>query len=158
MGRKEDELALLREPMLRYAWLSTGSMADAQDIVQSAYLKALQALQKGQHPGNPRAWLAAIVHNQILEFRRRGSAFRRKLLRFFDLRRDPEEPDPALADLKEAVGRLSDPYRPIVILKFVQGFTVEEIATILDMPAETVKVYAWRGVRQLRELLGEEIR
>jgi len=51
----------------------TGSVVDGEDVVQEAFLKAIEASTRIESPTNPEAWLFRIAHNAALDFlRRRG--------------------------------------------------------------------------------------
>jgi RNA polymerase sigma-70 factor (ECF subfamily) len=131
------------EALVRYAWACTGSLDDAQDVAQTTLLNALAALRKGHRPRNLKAWLFAIAHHEVCGFKRR---------RHRPLPEEiPARPDPDLRDLREAVSRIPEPYGPVLALRFVQGFSVDEIAELLDRPPATVKVYLWRALGMLRE-------
>lgn len=139
------------EAMLRFAWLRAGNLADAQDIVQNALIQAVAALREGFEPKHARAWMIQITYRELCAFKRRAASLKRKLMRLF--LHSPEPRDLARSDVREALAEIPDPYGPILILRFIQEFTVPEIAEALDMPASTVKVYVWRGVGLLREKL-----
>lgn len=57
--------------------------------------------------------------------------------------------------LKQAMARLDEPYRSVVILREVQGLAYKDISGALDMPLNTVKVYLHRGRKKLRTQLKE---
>ena len=76
---------------------------------------------------------------------------------------DPSpSPEEALRreDLAEAVtaalGALPEPYRSVVILREIQGFSYAEIAEALELSMDAVKVHLHRGRRRLRERLVQE--
>jgi RNA polymerase sigma-70 factor (ECF subfamily) len=60
--------------------------------------------------------------------------------------------------LEAALGELNEPYRSIVVMREIQGLAYEEIATAMNMPLGTIKVYLHRARRRLRELVQAEIR
>lgn len=57
--------------------------------------------------------------------------------------------------LQQALDRLGEPHRSIVVLREIQGYKYEEIAETLTLPLNTVKVYLHRARKALREDLGE---
>ena len=56
----------------------------------------------------------------------------------------------------EEINRIDEIYKEVVILKYVSGYSQEEIAKILDIPIGTVKSRIYRGLRDLRKLLKED--
>ena len=62
-----------RPRLHRYCARMTGSVVDGEDVVQEAFLKAIEASTRIESPTNPEAWLFRIAHNAALDFlRRRG--------------------------------------------------------------------------------------
>ncbi|MGB1048444.1 MAG: RNA polymerase sigma factor [Rhodothermales bacterium] len=57
--------------------------------------------------------------------------------------------------LREALDRMGEPHRSIVVLREIQGYKYEEIAEALTLPLNTVKVYLHRARKSLRKDLGE---
>jgi RNA polymerase sigma-70 factor, ECF subfamily len=140
-------------------WL-TRSDQDAEDVVQTACLRALQFFD-GFHGGNARAWLLAIVRNTFyswLQQQNRGHE-----LTPFD---EEEHPAPAGADpeaqlLRQADGRLLRqgfealplPFREAIVLREIEGLSYKEIAAVAGIPIGTVMSRLARARRQLQDFL-----
>ncbi|MNS56788.1 ECF RNA polymerase sigma factor SigW [compost metagenome] len=56
-------------------------------------------------------------------------------------------------DIQEAINRLPDHHRSVVVLRYVQDLSYSEIADCLDLPLNTVKSYLFRARQQLQNLL-----
>lgn len=56
-------------------------------------------------------------------------------------------------DIQSILKQLPSPSREIIILKFFEGFTLKDIASILDMNENTVKTKMYRSLNELREAL-----
>ena len=56
----------------------------------------------------------------------------------------------------EEINGIDEIYKEVVILKYVSGYSQEEIGKILDIPIGTVKSRIYRGLRDLRKLLKED--
>ena len=139
-----------------FALSLSGNPADAEDIAQDAFIRAHHALG-GYEPQRIRelkvsAWLHQIALNV---FRNR---VRRKLRETVPLDSVAEPhanglgPD-ELHDLRAAVLRLPPRYREAVVLRHVQGFTYDEIAGVLGVPAGTAKSDVHRALAMLKEEL-----
>jgi RNA polymerase sigma-70 factor (ECF subfamily) len=64
----------------------------------------------------------------------------------------------ALRELIEAaIAELNEPYRTIVVMREIQGLAYEEIASGMDMPLGTIKVYLHRARRVLRDTVRREM-
>ena len=142
----------LKGRLYRTAYLYLGSEADALEAVDEAVYKALSALKQLRRPEFFDTWLTRIVLNECNRELRR----RRRL--------SPEEtlPESAGADaydplpLKEAVRRLPEELRTVVILRFFAGYTQAETAAALNIPQGTAATRQRRALELLRLELGEE--
>lgn len=150
----------------------TRNAADAEDLVQETYLKAYRAFGSFQEGTNLKSWLYKILTNTFINSYR--SRRRRPIETDLD---DVEElylyrrlgglegaaagrsaEDLVLeqfseAEVKAAVESLPDPFRLVVVLSDVEGFSYKEIAEILDIPMGTVMSRLHRGRRALQKTL-----
>ena len=142
----------LRGRLYRTAYLYLGSEADALEAVDEAVYQALRALKKLRQPEFFDTWITRILLNEChKELRRRK-------------RLAPEEalPETAGADaydglpLKEAVRRLPEDLRAVIILRFFAGLSQAETAAALEVPQGTVATRQRRALQLLRLELGEE--
>ena len=147
-----DRVQALRGRLYRTAYLYLGSEADALEAVDEAVYQALRVLKKLRQPEFFDTWLTRILLNEChKELRRRK-------------RLAPEEalPETAGADaydglpLKEAVRRLPEDLRAVIILRFFAGLSQAETAAALEVPQGTVATRQRRALQLLRLELGEE--
>ena len=144
----------IKTRLYRTAYLYLGNEADALDAVDEAVYQALRAIKKLRHPEFFESWLTRILLNECHKELRR----RKRLL--------PEEaiPDSAGLDeydslpLKEAIRRLPEELKLVVILRFFSGYTQVETAEALQIPQGTVATRQRRALQLLRLELGEEER
>ncbi|GIQ62260.1 hypothetical protein PACILC2_08280 [Paenibacillus cisolokensis] len=59
----------------------------------------------------------------------------------------------AAKDIRDAIDRLPEHHRAVVVLRYLQDFSYNEIADSLDLPLNTVKSYLFRARQQLQALL-----
>ena len=142
----------LRDRLYRTAWLYLGSEADALEAVDEAVYQALRALGKLRQPEFFETWLTRILINECHRELRR-----RKRLAGEEALPDTAGPD-AYDDLplKEAIRRLPEELRAVVILRFFTGYTQAETARALEIPQGTVATRQRRALELLRLELGEE--
>lgn len=153
-----DEAAfrtLYRRHTPRLRWLVLrllgGHEADADDAVQEGWVRAVAGLPGFRGEAVFRSWLSAIairVAWETIRKRRPWVAMDEEAeltTHAFDL----EE----RVDLEQALGRLPDPQRMVVVLHDVEGFTHDEIATQLGIAEGTSKSHLHRARRALRLML-----
>ena len=54
-----------------------------------------------------------------------------------------------------AIGRLEPAVRDVLLFRFVEGYSIDEVASTLDLPVGTVKSHIHRGVARLKQLLSD---
>ena len=142
----------IRARLYRTAYLYLGSEADALEAVDEAVYQALRALKKLREPAFFETWLTRIVLNEChRELRRRSRLAPEEAL--------PDSADPVDYDalpLKEAIRRLPEELRTVIILRFFAGYTQAETAAALDIPQGTAATRQRRALELLRLELREE--
>ena len=152
------------DALFGFAMVLTRNRAEAEDLVQETYLRATRAFGRLLPDTNLKAWLFAIMRNIRLNQLRTAGA----RPEFIDIDAE-EEVDllaPATEDpytilvrkveretLRSAIEGLPDHYREVVVLRDLEGFSYQQIATILQCPAGTVMSRLGRAREQLRALL-----
>ena len=134
-----------------------GREADAEDMVQDTWIKAVEKLDTFRWESAFGTWLHAIAVNVARE-----SARRRGRRQEVDL---PEQAEPAAAaplervevmDLERAIAKLPDGYRTVLVLHDVEGYRHEEIAQRLGIAVGTSKAQLFHARRAMRAALGEQ--
>lgn len=144
----------------RLALAYLGDPAEAEDAVQETLIRGARSLHRYQPGSNLRGWLTAICAN-VCKGRLRRRKTRQRLheaLQFVGLTAEaaPEPETLAIASeqsllLRRAVESLDDRHRIVVLLRYVQGLPVREIAEALSIPEGTVHsrlYYAHQHIRQ----------
>ncbi|MBM3908321.1 MAG: sigma-70 family RNA polymerase sigma factor [Gemmatimonadetes bacterium] len=131
---------------------------DAEDAVQDAFLHAYRALHRFLPDQAFGAWLHRIVANASLDITRR-----RKVRDADDLPetvaspfRDPAESDELRERLRDALARLPERQRAVIVLHDVEGFKHSEIGKLLGIPEGTARSdlhYARSALRRLLDQL-----
>jgi len=134
----------------------TRNAADAEDLVQETYLRAFRAFHLYTPGTNIRAWLFTILYRVRADvFRKAGRSPQTVEL----LDEGPAQPPPQDAwargheELSRALDQVPEAFRTAVVLRDVQEFSYEEIASILSVPVGTVMSRIHRGRACLRRLL-----
>jgi len=152
-------LVALRPRLHRYCARMVGSVIDAEDIVQDASVKAIEAFPRSGPIANPEAWLFQVVHNTALDVLRRRARQPRfggdeDLAMVSDPNDEVHRREAAAAGL-HAFMRLPVAQRSSVILKDVLGYSLDEVGGITGSTLPAVKAALHRGRARLRAALEE---
>lgn len=134
------------------AYLLLHVTADCEDAVQEAVLRAWQRLPGLRNPQYFETWLTRIVINECKSQLRRRS--RRGETELSPRLAAPVSPEP---ELHAALTALKWKYRVVLTLKYIDGYTIEEIARILTLPRGTVASRLDQAKRLLRAQMKGEI-
>jgi RNA polymerase sigma-70 factor, ECF subfamily len=142
----------------------TGHEEDARDVVQEAYLRAWKGLRRFRGDSQFSTWLYRITANtaftQVQKRRRQRTTPLEEVAEPVDTRFEasPElvaESGAGLTELAEAVDRLPDGLREVLVLKDVYGLSHEAISEETGISVSAAKVRLHRGRKRLRDLLYE---
>jgi RNA polymerase sigma-70 factor (ECF subfamily) len=151
-----------------FAYHLTYNQEDADDLVQETYMKAYRFLDKYEQGTNAKAWLFKILKNAYI------NEYRKKVKQptkvdFEDIVAYHDTDDDRISgysDLREeiftnmmgdevtsAINSLPIDFRTVILLCDIEGFTYEEIASIIDVPIGTVRSRLFRARNLLKEKL-----
>ena len=153
--------------VFRVLWSRTGSSReDVEDLTQDTFVRVWERLDT-YDPTRPfKAWIARIAVNVAID--RHRSNMRRPSTVELTVAENAvvsESPDPASATiggehrrhLLLRVKELPDHYREVVVLRFIQEQSYEEIAEALDLPLGSVKTRIFRGRELLKQRLDPDL-
>lgn len=167
----EDLLRPHVEYLYRLAFRFTGSVADAEDLVQNVLLKLYPRTRELTDIEQLRPWLARVLYRQYVDFvRQRARSPTAELATDTGDDDDPLDTLQAIEDGPEeqaersrwrerilsALDRLNPEQRAVVTMHDVEGYSLEELATILETPLGTLKSRLHRARHRLRSLLAKE--
>ncbi|HAV40798.1 MAG TPA: hypothetical protein DCW97_00090 [Acidobacteria bacterium] len=165
--KKGDEVAfsqlmiMYKDRVVNFLYQFTGDYQLAVDLSQETFLRVFFKAKKYRPIAPVSSWIYAIAANLARTERKKIS---RQAAIPLDEVTDSysagtyslDHNDPGLMrNVKQALDRLHPRYRLPVILKDVEGFSQEEIATMLKLPVGTVKARISRGREYLRRWLEE---
>jgi RNA polymerase sigma-70 factor (ECF subfamily) len=154
-----DELVDRYEgPIFSAAYRITGSVEDAMDATQNAFVNAYEKLHTFDPSYRFFSWIYRIAVNQSLNL-----VGRRRDQTTFEEDAPAAAPDPSevfdtteiRGQLKQALLELEPYYRTVIVLKHLEGFSYREIAELLEIPEKTVKSRLFTARQQLRVNLTE---
>jgi RNA polymerase sigma-70 factor (ECF subfamily) len=135
-----------------------GDAAEAEDIVQEAFLKLLRAAPRYQPTARFRTYFSRIVVRLCLDFRsKKGPAYREALPESVDTARDPEavlRDEETAKELRRALDDLPPAQRMALLLRHLEGFTYSEIAEAMSISTKAVDSLLQRARLALRVRMG----
>ena len=158
------------DALYRYALALTRSQAEADDLVQETYLRAVRAQSQLSPGSNLKSWLFVIMRNawlNQLRHNRSGPHFVAYEGDDNGSNQARRNDDPLILymrkvegqEIRDAINELPDIYREIIVLRDIEGFTYQEIAALLECPAGTVMSRLGRARQKLRRsLIGRQPR
>jgi RNA polymerase sigma-70 factor (ECF subfamily) len=149
-------------PLYRFAMSLTRTESDAGDLVQDTFLAwAAKGHQLRDHT-KVKAWLFTTLHRRFLESQRRIVRFPH--VEMDEAADDLPKLDPGLVDqldaqtVVEMLQKVDAQFQAAVALFYLEDYSYNDIATILEVPLGTVKSRIARGLAQLRLLVSKSSR
>lgn len=158
----EQLVAAYRDQVFRLALRMCGNEADADEVAQEAFLSAWKALPNFRGDSQFSTWLYQLTSHAAIDLMRRE----KRQIAAEDIT-EVSAPDPAPGPqqqaeqsetrqaVRDAMAQLSPEYRQIVVLRFLQELSYEEIGTVLKLPPGTVKSRLNRAKSQLKDILSK---
>ena len=140
----------------RYAIRMLGSRADADDALQSAFIRAFRALPNCRYPRRFRSWLMQIVVNECRSY---GSRRTRRARWFvqdeaaIDRAEAPQHSSDLRDELHHALAALPAAQREAFVLRYAEDRSYDEMATVTGVGISALKMRAKRACERMRELL-----
>lgn len=172
---KSENVILFEKEMLphvgalqTFAYHLTYNQEDADDLVQETYMKAFRFIDKYEKGTNAKAWLFKILKNAYInEYRKKVKQPTKVDFEVIVAYHDTDDDHlSGYSDLREeiflhmmgdevttAINSLPIDFRTVILLCDIEGFTYEEIASIIDVPIGTVRSRLFRARNLLKEKL-----
>lgn len=152
------------DELYRAARRLTGDPKQAEDVVQETFLRAWRAADRfDERLGSLRTWLFGIMRNIVIDNARAASV--RPLRPQTTVAGSQNGDGASVVDeieralvawqVEEALARVSDDHRSVLVEVHLRGRSVTEVATELGVPPGTVKSRVYYGMRALRVALEE---
>ena len=144
----------------RYVYYRVRDDAEAEDLTSDVFMRALKAMPRYEPRQAFLAWLYRIARNAVIDRARKGN----RQVSFEDALEHPGvdkivEPDAEIlahsdsAVLRQALGKLTPLQQEVVVLRFLEGYSTEEIAVIVGKREGTVRGIQFRAIGALRQLI-----
>lgn len=154
-----------KTPLYRTALAITGDRGAAEEVLQDAFVRAYRAMDRADGSRSLSPWLHRIAVNLSCNWVKRNRQWLASLDTWLDRLAVPAVSPEVAAEsielgeiVREALAGLGFNHRTVIVLFYVQGFSLAEIAYIMDCPLGTVKSRLHYACRALRRKLLEDKR
>jgi len=157
-----DIYRLYNKAMFNLCLRITGNVAEAEDVLQEAFISAFRKIDSFENRSSFGAWLKRIVINTAVNHMNKQKNSWVGLDEDRTQIANPEVVDVQSTDLqvqkvKRAIDKLPGGYRVVLSLYLLEGYDHKEIAEVLSISESTSKTQYIRAKKKLRALLSEEV-
>lgn len=146
-----------KDKLYRMAFLYVKNQNDALEIVQETIVKAYKNLNSLREWNFFSSWITKILINTSIDYINKNR--RIQITDLLEITQGEENTTlEERIDIVDALNRLKEPYKTVIILRYYKDFTVKQIAETLNCPEGTVKVRIHRGLGKLKIDLKEGLR
>lgn len=149
---------LFVKPIYRYLYYRVGQ-TEAEDLTELVFLKTWEHIKKYKHgKSNFTAWIFRIAHNIAIDFYRSKSGFLELKEEIIDSRIESDASHKIRRRftkdlLNRALGQVKDHYKQILVLKYMNDLSNEEIGKILGKNQTSLRILQFRALRSLKKVL-----
>lgn len=143
------------EKLYKIAFYYFKNQADALEAIQEVTCRAYVKLNKLKEPQFFSTWLTRILINYCIDEQKR----KKRVVHVEEINTDQSgihESDIDTILIEQALDALEPKYKKVIILKYFQDMSIQEISKVLQCPEGTVKTWVHRALAQLRILLNRE--
>jgi RNA polymerase sigma-70 factor, ECF subfamily len=154
--------------LLRYLVFLTGNRDLAEDIFQETWIRVMERGRQYNGKSKFDTWLFAIARHLVIDWSRKKTTTSLEALQeqygnehAFDVPSNSPSPFDAVtssenrASVQAALSTLDSMHREVLVLRFHEELSLEEIATVTDAPLSTVKSRLYRGLAALKPAFAE---
>lgn len=151
-------------PVYRYIFLRTSDKTLTEDITQTVFLKAFSNLSNfNESERSPLGYFFTIARNTVIDYHRKKNFLiadeEEVFSKIESLSPTPEQQFQVLEKkekLMEALAQLKDNYRDILILRYLNDFSNQEIAEMTGKSEDAIRQIQSRAIRKLAEILNNK--
>lgn len=145
------------DALFRFAYYRTSRREESKDLVQDVFMETWKYLANGGEIGNMRAYLYHVMRNRVVDFYRKHKSQSLDALQeagadFADKSGLTAEASAEITRILGLLEQIDKKYREPVLLRYMEGLGVKEIAEILGETENNTSVLIHRGLEQLKTL------
>lgn len=157
------------QDLFQYVFYMVKDIETAEDLVQEVYIKVLKSYDNFKGESSEKTWLFSIARHVTYDYFRSLKRKRDRILEFFDwnekgeLIPDKNELPEEIAEKNDQIKRVYTylnhctlDQRNVIILRYLQSFSIQETAEILNFTVSKVKTTQHRALKTLRKAMLED--
>lgn len=152
---------LYSKAMFNVGYRITGNEADAEDVLQEAFISAFRNLESYRGDASFGSWIKKIVINKAINLLKKRKLEAMPEDGEFDLPAEENDqeymPELSVDKVKQTIQQLPDGYRSVLSLYLLEGYDHQEIGEIMGITESTSKSQLNRAKNKLKELLLKKI-
>lgn len=138
-----------KDKLYKISWSYLYNHNDIEDVFQNTLIKAYENIKSLRKWNQFETWFISILINECRQYlRNQKRVVLQEDVEVYGYHKDEY-------NFFQEIDSIDEIYKEVIILKYVSGYSQEEISLILDIPLGTVKSRIYRGLRDLRKLLKE---
>ncbi|MEC1661827.1 RNA polymerase sigma factor SigX [Bacillus halotolerans] len=159
------------QDLYQFLFYMVKDKSQAEDLLQEVYIRVLNSYHTFEGRSSEKTWLLSIARHVAIDWFRKQQTIRQRVLGTFDwdtqdVRDQQLLPDElavqheSVREIYAALDQCTIDQRAVIILRFIQGYSIQETANALRFSESKVKTTQHRGLKVLRkhmELLREEL-
>ncbi len=160
---RQDKESMIHELLVanydkyyRIAYSYVGNESDALDVVQEGAYKAIYHSDKLKQAAYADTWICRIMINEALALWRRKKREYPDTMEHMEQKETEEAKEETNEDLKEILSTLSEKERAVVILRYFEEMSLEEVADAVGEKLSTVKSRLYRALGKMKGNLTEQ--
>jgi len=149
------------DKIYKYIYYKTGASASVDDLTAQVFLKAWESIGNYRWTEHPfAAWLFRIAHNLVIDYYRT----RRETVPLEDLALEDNITPPldelaqshlTSAMLRQAIAQLTEDQQQVIVLKFIDGYEIDQVAKLLGKDSRAVRSLQHRALGALQRILSK---
>lgn len=151
-----DLYNLYSNDVLRLAFSFTKNVFEAEDIVQSVFIKLYKEIKKDYDKDIGKKWLLKVTVNECKNSFK--IAWRKKVVLQDEVLQNEVDLRETLKndEVSDALLKLPSKYRNVIYLYYYEGYKIDEISEILNLKPSNIKTLLSRGREKMKKLLEED--
>ncbi|MEG0395450.1 MAG: RNA polymerase sigma factor [Oscillospiraceae bacterium] len=157
----EELISFWYRPILTFCYRRTLNQMTAEDITQNVFFKMTKSLALYHDKGQFKSWLFSIAVNACNDYYRKNHNFELVSEEEIEFAKISATEIYEQIELKgiidEALRKLPVQQREVVVLHYLDGFSLKEISKLISCPQNTIKSRLYRALVSMREMIGKDV-